>query len=93
MLTVYTHPIPRPADSFDLSGTPLDELVDTALAILQHQKQAHIWFGYLDGWMLSPHEEVLLRPVLRAFSCSLVTQHPLALSHAWKNEIDIVDNG
>ena len=88
MLTVYTYPIPRPSDSIDLSTLPLDQLADSALAVLFHQKSAHIWFGYLDGWMLTPHEEVRLRKVIRAFPCSVVSRFPLSFSLAWKNEID-----
>lgn len=90
MLTVYTYPIPKPANVFDVSGISLDELVDACLAILHHQKSAHIWFGYLDGWMLNPREEVLLRKVIRTFPCTIVTHFPLALSQSWKNEIDTI---
>lgn len=88
MLTVYTYPIPKPKDCFDLSGLPLDELCDSALSIHEHQREATIWFGYMDGWMLTPCEEVLLRRLLRSFHCIVVTQHPLSFSHSWKNEID-----
>lgn len=88
MLTVYTYPISRPADSIDLSTLPLDQLVESALAVLAHQKTAHIWFGYLDGWMLTPHEEVRLRKVIRAFPCTVVSRFPLSFSLAWKNETD-----
>ena len=90
MLTVYTYPASKPAGAFDVSGISLDELVDACLAILHHQKNAHIWFGYLDGWMLNPREEVLLRKVLRAFPCSVVSHFPLAFSQSWKNEIDTI---
>ncbi len=90
MLTVYTYPIPKPKDCFDLSGLPLDELCDAALSIHEHQRNAVVWFGYLEGWMLNPREEVLLRKLLRDFSCILVTKHPLSLSHSWKNEIDSI---
>ena len=69
MLTVYTYSIPKPADVFDLSETPLEQLADTATAILTHHKTAVIWFGYLEGWMLTPMEEVRLRKVIRAFPC------------------------
>ena len=87
MLTVYTYPVPRPANALDLSTIPLDELADAALAFSMHQSSGRVWFGYLDGWMLTPRDEVLLRKVLRKFECSLVTAFPLALSFAWKNEI------
>jgi hypothetical protein len=90
MLTVYTYPIPKPANVFDVSGISLDELVDACLAILHHQKSAHIWFGYLDGWMLNPREEVLLRKVIRTFPCTVVSHFPLAFSQSWKNEIDTI---
>ena len=90
MLTVYTYPIPKPANVLDVSGIPLDELIEDILAIVSHQKNIHIWFGYLDGWMLTPREEVLLRRAIRMFHCSLVTAFPFALSQAWKNEIDWV---
>jgi len=90
MLTVYTYRVPVPHGAIDLSGLPLDELADAALAIFHHQKEATIWFGYLDGWMLTPPEETRLRAVLRAFPCCLVTHFPFALSHAWKNEIETI---
>ena len=90
MLTVYTYRRSKPADCFDMSCVPLDELTDRLLDVVHHQKHARIWFGYLDGWMLNPREEVLLRKVIRAFSCSLITAFPLSLSQAWKNEIDTI---
>lgn len=90
MLTVYTFPVPKPLGCFDMSAIPLDQLADTVRSILTHQTTGHIWFGYLDGWMLTPREEVLIRPVVRAFPCSLVTRFPLSLSQSWKNEIDVV---
>jgi len=90
MLTVYTYTTPRPAQCYDMSGIPLDELCDAALAVYNHQKTGHLWFGYLDGWMLRPHEEVLLRKVIRKFECSIVSHFPLAFSQSWKNEIDSI---
>lgn len=87
MLNVYTYPIPRPRESIDLSMIPLNELADAVMDIFHHQTSVHLWFGYLDGWMLSPHEEVLLRKALRKFECTLVSFFPLSLSHAWQNEI------
>lgn len=97
MLTVYTYPIQKPKGCFDLSVLPLDELCENALSIHEHQKDAVIWFGYLDGWMLNPREEVLLRRLLRSFECIVVSHHPLSFSHSWKNEIDWIytkpDNG
>ena len=90
MLTVYTYSIPKPANAFDLSEIPLDELADAATAILTHHKTAVIWFGYLEGWMLTAMEEVQLRKVIRAFPCIVVSRVPLSFSNAWKNEIDSV---
>jgi hypothetical protein len=90
MLTVYTYPVPRPAGALDLSLMPLDELADAVSDICNHQRDAVLWFGYLDGWMLVPREEVLIRKALRKFPCVLVTSFPLALSPAWKNEIDVL---
>jgi hypothetical protein len=90
MLTVYTTCVRRPAHMMDLSTLPLDRLVDAALAIYAHQTSVEIWFGYLDGWMLTPHEEVLLRKVIRKFECALVSAFPLSLSQSWKNEIRTV---
>ena len=92
MLTVYTYPIPKPEDCFDLSIVPLSEFVDTALSALNHQTKAKSWFGYLDGWMLTPQEEVLLRKVIRTFPCILVSHFPFSLSNAWKQEIDRIEN-
>jgi hypothetical protein len=88
MLTVYTYPIPKPKDCFDLSGLPLDKLCESASSIHEHQKKATIWFGYLDGWMLTPLEAVVLRKLLRTFDCIVVSHHPMSFSHSWKNEID-----
>lgn len=90
MLTVYTYPIPKPTGCFDLSVLPLDELCDAAMNIHEHHKTAVIWFGYLDGWMLTSREEVLLRRLLRDFQCIVVSHYPVSLSHAWKNEIDVL---
>lgn len=90
MLTVYTYKVPTPEGVIDFSGLPLSELVDSALAVFSHQKDAKLWFGYLDAWMLTPQEDVLLRKVIRAFPCGLVTHFPLALSQSWKNEIDMI---
>ena len=82
MLTVYTYRIPQPAGCFDMSGIQLDEIADTLTAIRSHQKTAKIWLGYLDGWMLTPTEEVILRKVIRSFECIVVSKNPLAFSHA-----------
>lgn len=90
MLTVYTYKVPKPVECFDMSGIPLDELTDTLLSIVDHQTIGHVWFGYLDGWMLTPREEVLLRKAIRKFPCSCVSFFPLAFSQAWKNEIDFI---
>ena len=90
MLTVYTYKRPPPSGYIDFSGLPLDELTESALAVFSHQKDAKIWFGYLDAWMLTPQEDVLLRKVIRTFQCGLVTHFPLALSQSWKNELEII---
>lgn len=90
MLTVYTFRRSRPPQSIDLSTIPLAELAATVEDICHHQTSVHLWFGYLDGWMVTPQEEVRIRPALRKFACSLVTAFPLSLSLAWKNEIDTV---
>lgn len=87
MLYVYTYLRKKPLRCFDLSRIPLNELVESALALYSHQNSGTIWFGYLDGWMLTPQEEVLMRKVIRKFDCIVVTQFPLAFSMAWKNEI------
>jgi hypothetical protein len=90
MLTVYTHPISKPDGAFDLSVVPLDEMCDVATNIYEHQKSAVVWLGYLDGWMLTPREEVVLRGIIRAFSCVAVSHYPVSLPYAWKNEIDTI---
>lgn len=90
MLVVYTHPRPRPAESIDLATVPLEDLASTVEDIVHHQTSAHLWFGLLDGWMLTPIDEVRIRPALRKFTCSLITQFPVALSLAWKNEIQTI---
>jgi hypothetical protein len=90
MLTVYTYRISKPADCFDMSDILLDNLADTLTAIHSHQRKAKIWFGYLDGWMMTPMEEVILRKVLRDFDCIVVSKNPLSFSQSWKNEIDTI---
>ena len=90
MLTVYTYKIPKPSGCFDLSIVPLDQWMDTVLDLVAHQTTGTLWFGYLDGWMLTPHEEVVLRKAIRKFQCIVISQFPLAFSQAWKNEIDCV---
>jgi hypothetical protein len=90
MLTVYTYRIPKPANAIDFSLLSLETLTESALAVLSHQKTATLWFGYLDGWMLTPQEETLLRKVIRTFHCVVVSRFPLSFSLAWKNEIDCI---
>ena len=90
MLDVYTYRITPPKNCIDFSFTLLDNLTEEAIAVFEHHKNVHIWFGFLDGWMLNPREEVLLRKVIRTFNCSLVTAFPLALSQSWKNEIGTI---
>jgi len=99
MLTVYTYLIEKPPDCYDMSKLSLDDgFLDTIKSITEHQKTGTLWLGYLEGWMLTPHEEVILRKAIRQFHCIVVTRFPLSFSHAWKNEIDWVytngeDNG
>ena len=89
MLTIYTYHIPKPAECYDMSKLSLeDNFVDTIKSITEHQKSGTIWFGYLEGWMLTPHEEVILRKAIRQFHCIVVTRFPHSFSHAWKNETD-----
>jgi hypothetical protein len=90
MLTVYTYPTHPPKDCINLSGIPLNTFLDSTLAVYHHQKNVKIWFGYLDGWMLTPHEETLLRKVIRTFPCYAVSCFPVSFSYAWKNEIDTI---
>ena len=90
MLTVYMFRTEKPPGAFDLSTIPLDELAAAVSAIVAHHTSGHVWLGYMEGWMLSPREEVLLRPALRGFECSCVSFFPLALPHAWKNELDTI---
>lgn len=67
-----------------------DSFVDTIKSISEHQTSGTIWFGYLEGWMLTPYEEVILRKALRTFHCIVVTRFPHSFSSAWKNETDWV---
>ena len=88
MLTVYTYRQTRLPNTIDLSTIPLAELAQTVTDIVHHQKEdVQLWFGYLDGWMLTPHEEVILRKAIRKFECFVVSFFPLAFSQSWKNEI------
>lgn len=86
MLHIYTYEIQKPEKCFDLSTIPLDDLCDAVISIVNHHKEGHLWFGYMDGWMLHPREEVILRKAIRKFDCSVVSFFPLSLSCAWKNE-------
>ena len=92
MLVVYTHPHPRPTSALDLSLIPLDELADAVTDIVDHQvgDGIRLWFGYLEGWMLTPREEVLLRKAIRKFECHMVSCFPLSLSLSWQNEINTI---
>jgi hypothetical protein len=87
MLIVYTYPRFRPQNTIDLSTIPLNELAQTVQDIVNHQKDIELWFGYIDGWMLTPHEDVILRKAIRKFECHVVSFFPLAFSQSWKNEI------
>lgn len=87
MLIVYTYPRFRPSTTIDLSTIPLNELAQTVQDIVDHQKNIELWFGYIDGWMLTPHEDVILRKAIRKFTCHMVSFFPLALSQAWKMEV------
>ena len=87
MLVVYTYPRFRPQNTIDLSTVGLNELAQTVQDIVDHQKDVELWFGYIDGWMLTPHEDVILRKAIRKFECHIVSFFPLALSQSWKNEI------
>lgn len=88
MLTVYTYPFARPPNTIDLSTLPLGSFAQHIQDIVNHQKEdVRLWFGYLDGWMLTPQEEVLLRKAIRKFECFVVSRFPLAFSQSWKNEI------
>lgn len=90
MLVVYTTRQTRPPNTIDLSTIALDALADTVTEICHHQTNVRLWFGYLDGWMLTPQDEVRIRRALRQFDCFLMTAFPLSLSFAWKNEIKTV---
>jgi hypothetical protein len=87
MLIVYTYPRFRPKNTIDLATIPLNEFANTVQDIVDHQKDVELWFGYIDGWMLTPHEEVILRKAIRKFECHAVSFFPLAFSQSWKNEI------
>lgn len=89
MLTVYTYrDAPKPASPFfDFSELPLNEWVTHATSIVQHHTEGRVWLGYLDGWMLTSQEETLLRPLIRKFSCFVVSAFPFALPLSWKNEL------
>jgi len=91
MLTIYTYPIPKPPNCYDMSRLSLeDTFVDTIKSFSDHQTTGTLWLGYLDGWMLTPCEEVILRKAIRTFNCIVVSKFPHSFSHAWKNEIDWV---
>ena len=87
MLIVYTYPRFRPKHTIDLATIPLNEFAQTVQDIVDHQKDVELWFGYIDGWMLTPHEEVILRKAVRKFECHVVSFFPFAFSQSWKNEI------
>jgi hypothetical protein len=90
MLIVYTYPRFRPQNTVDLSTIPLNEIAQTVQDIVDHQKNIELWFGYMDGWMLTPHEDVIMRKAIRKFTCHMVSFFPLALSQAWKMEVQTI---
>ena len=90
MLILYTYPRFRPQKTIDLATVPLQEFAHTVQNIVDHQKDVELWFGYIDGWMLTPHEEVILRKAIRKFECHAVSFFPLAFSQCWKNEIRFI---
>lgn len=90
MLTLYTQITSQPPDTISFADLDLKDLVETLQTVLAHQSATRIWLGYLEGWMLTPQEETLLRPIIRALDCHLVCQYPHALSHAWKNETSVI---
>lgn len=90
MLILYTYPRFRPDNTINLSTIPLHEFAQTVQNIVDHQKDVELWFGYIDGWMLTPHEEVILRKAIRKFECHAVSFFPLAFSQCWKNEIRFI---
>ena len=78
---------PPPQGAVNLADMPLDNLVAAALDICQHHPPGTaVWLGYLEGWMLRPHEEILLRRLLRHCECTIRCAFPVALSPAWQNE-------
>lgn len=93
MLIVYTYPRFRPQKAIDVSTIPLHEFAKSVQDIVDHQKDVELWFGYIDGWMLTPHEEVILRKAIRKFECHVVSFFPLAFSQSWKNEIRFIYTG
>lgn len=90
MLIVYTYPRFRPNNTIDLSTTPLYEIAQTVQDIVDHQQNVELWFGYIDGWMLTPHEDVILRKAIRKFTCHVVSFFPLGLSQSWKMEVHTI---
>lgn len=90
MLVVYTYPQRRPTNTLDLSTVALHEFAHIVRNIVDHQKDVKLWFGYMDGWMMTPHEDVLLRKAIRKFECHVVSFFPLAFSQSWKNEIRFI---
>lgn len=90
MLIVYTYLQERPSNTIDMSILPLQELADTIQDIVAHQKNVRLWFGYLDGWMLTPHEEVILRKAIRKFECHVVSLFPCSFAQSWKMEVDTI---
>jgi hypothetical protein len=87
MITLFLTKVEKPKDvTIDVSDVSLDLLTETLINIYSHHQSAVIWIGYLEGWMLSPIEETLLRKVIRKFPCYIVTNNVFSFSHAWKNE-------
>lgn len=74
----------------DWSDSTPQELVDQAETTLNHHATASIYLGYLEGWMLSMTQEIRLRPLLRKFAVGVTCQYPMALSTAWKNELEVL---
>jgi hypothetical protein len=74
----------------DWSDSSPEELVTLAETAVQHHTDVVVFLGALEGWMLSPLQEIRMRPLIRKFPVAVVCKYPVGLSAAWKNELSAI---
>ena len=74
----------------DWSDSTPQELVEQAETTVNHHASGAVFLGHLEGWMLSVTQEIRMRPLVRKFAVGVTSRYPMALSSAWKNELEVL---